>query len=679
MAQTVAIVQARMGSTRCPNKVMRLVHGTPLIGLLLARLRIATSLDKVIVATSVSSANDPLQEYVESLGFPVFRGDELDVLDRYYQASRIAGADTIVRVTGDCPLIDPTIVDEVVELRKSASVDYASNIAPPTFPDGLDVEAFTFSALEFAWQFAKKKCEREHVTLFLRSEDRFSRVNLACETDFSDRRWTVDEEVDFEVVENVFERFAGDQLFHWRDVIAYTEEQPTAFQSNANISRNIGGTMSTGQKLWQRAKRVFPGGSQLLSKRSEMYHPQDWPAYFSSAKGAHVWDLDGREYIDMCYNGIGANVLGACDPDVDEAVTQAISKGVMSTLNCPEEVELAELLCELHPWASRARFARTGGEALAIAVRTARAATGRDLVAFCGYHGWHDWYLAANLAVEDGLDGHLIPGLEPNGVPRGLTGTAVPFRYNNLSELEAIVAESGDRLAAVVMEPIRNALPENGFLRSVRKICNDTGSVLVFDEVTSAFRMNPGGAHLVLDGSVNPDIAVFGKALGNGYAMSAIIGTNQAMDAIQDSFISSTYWTERIGPTAALAMLRKYIKESVHERLHSVGTDVQRIWTSTSQAADIKVHVGGIPSLSHFSFEVESVAAKTYFTQVMLQKGFLATTSFYATFAHSDHHLAEYENACADAMQLIARALQNGSIEEQVNGPLCQTGFSRLT
>jgi len=173
----------------------------------------------------------------------------------------------------------------------------------------------------------------------------------------------------------------------------------------------------TGQRLYVKAKTRIPGGTQLLSKRPELYLPEQWPSYYSRAKGVEVWDLDGNRYLDMCYNGIGACILGACDPDVDAAVRTAIDAGSMSTLNAPEEVELADLLCELHPWADMVRYARCGGEAMAVAVRIARAKTHRDIIAFCGYHGWHDWYLAANLGEETALDGHLLPGLQPAGVP----------------------------------------------------------------------------------------------------------------------------------------------------------------------------------------------------------------------------------------------------------------------
>ena len=278
----------------------------------------------------------------------------------------------------------------------------------------------------------------------------------------------------------------------------------------------------TGQSLYRRAKKLIPGGTQLLSKRPEFLLPDQWPAYYSKVKGVEGWDLDGKKYSDMCQNGVGACVLGAGDPDVDTAVLQAVANGNLSTLNCPEEVELAELLIELHPWAEMVRYARCGGEAMAIAARIVRAATRKEVIAFCGYHGWHDWYLSANLADDHTLDGHLLPGLHPLGVPRGLKGTTFPFKYNHLGELEAIVKAHGNNLAAIIMEPYRSKDPDPGFLEGIRAIADKTGAVLVFDEVTSGFRVCPGGVHKTL--GIDPDIAVFAKSIGNGYSMAAIIG-----------------------------------------------------------------------------------------------------------------------------------------------------------
>lgn len=436
--------------------------------------------------------------------------------------------------------------------------------------------------------------------------------------------------------------------------------------------------MGSGQQLYLKAKARIPGGTQLLSKRPEMFLPEQWPAYFSRAKGVDVWDLDGKKYIDMSYNGIGTCILGAADPDVDAAVKEAIDAGSMSTLNAPEEVALAELLCELHPWAEMVRYARCGGEAMAIAVRIARARTGRDRIAFCGYHGWHDWYLAANLADDTVLDGHLLPGLDPAGVPRGLIGTALPFRYNHIEELKSIVSRHRNELAAIVMEPIRDRRPDPGFLEQIREISSATGAVLVMDEITAGFRLNTGGAHLIF--GITPDIAVFAKAVSNGYPMAAVIGKADIMQAAQSSFISSTNWTERIGPAAALATIRKHRRCDVPKHLDRVGALVQEGWRHAAGQAGMELDIGGIAPLGHFTFSgAQKQTAKTLFTQLMLERGFLASTAFYATYAHEDHHLKSYLEACQEIFPQVAEALERDTIMTQLKGPVAHTGFGRLT
>ena len=418
--KVVAIVQARMGSTRLPNKVMKEINRVPMIELLLSRLSQSKEIDQIVVATSIEDKNLPLVKHVEGLGYLCFRGSEDDVLQRYLDAARKSNSGIVVRVTGDCPLIDPVLVDEVVSQFKLQQVDYLTNTLPPSYPDGLDTEVFTFAALERAAIESQDPFDHEHVTPYLRRSGLFKIKGITHVQDLSNLRWTVDEEVDFEVISNIFNHFAPNIHFSWTQVLDLQQKKPHLFEANQSINRNEGANLGNGQKLWKRAKQIIPGGNMLLSKRAEMFLPNQWPAYFSKAKGCKVWDLDGNEYIDMSIMGIGTNTLGYGHPEVDEAVLRIVNAGNMSTLNCPEEVYLAEKLIELHPWADMARFARSGGEANAIAIRIARAASGKDKVAICGYHGWHDWYLSANLGDDTNLDGHLLPGLEPKGVPLNL-------------------------------------------------------------------------------------------------------------------------------------------------------------------------------------------------------------------------------------------------------------------
>lgn len=435
--------------------------------------------------------------------------------------------------------------------------------------------------------------------------------------------------------------------------------------------------MGKGQNLYQKAKKIIPGGTQLLSKRPEMFLPDLWPSYYSKSSGCKVWDLDNRLYTDMSFMGIGACVLGYSDPDVNKAVHDAVERGNMNTLNAPEEVDLAELLIELHPWAEMARFARGGGDAMTVAVRISRAATGRDKILFCGYHGWHDWYLSANLADDKALDGHLLKGLQPSGVPRALKGTALPFHYNNTEEFLKLVGDHDGQIAAVVMEPIRNDPPQPEFMNTIRRITREKNIVLIFDEITAGFRLSCGGSHLTL--GTDPDIAVFGKAMSNGFAMGAIIGRRAVMEAAQSSFISSTYWTDRIGPAASLATIRKFRRRHVHKHLDLMGRKIQNGWKSAAQNNGLDIHISGIAPLGHFDFQREKhLVLKTLFTQLMLEKGFLATNAFYASFAHRDSDVRRYLRAVDQAFGLIASAVKSGNPEPSLKGPVCHSGFSRL-
>jgi glutamate-1-semialdehyde 2,1-aminomutase len=431
----------------------------------------------------------------------------------------------------------------------------------------------------------------------------------------------------------------------------------------------------SGQELWKRAQQLIPGGNMLLSKRAEMHLAEGWPAYFSRAKGCRIWDLDDHEYIDVGLMGVGTNILGYGHPVVDDAVRRVVDDGNLSTLNCPEEVYLAERLVEMHPWADMVRLARSGGEACSIAVRIGRAATGKSAVAFCGYHGWHDWYLAANLGTDSALDGHLLPGLEPAGVPRGLEGTARPFLYNDLESLAQMLA-AGD-VGTIFMEVQRGQEPAPGFLAGVRRLADSHGAVLIFDECTSGFRRSLGGLHLAH--GVEPDIATFGKTLGNGYAITAVVGRASVMQAAQSTFISSTFWTERIGPTAALAALDVMAAQDAPAVIDRIGLDVMGRWEQLGGAAGIDVVAGGLPALANFTVRgFDPVSVKTFVTQEMLKRGFIAGTSLYASTAHEPDVLDNYCDNLAAVFEMIATCNTDDDLAHRLEHGRAQSGFQRL-
>jgi len=437
-------------------------------------------------------------------------------------------------------------------------------------------------------------------------------------------------------------------------------------------------TMPDVQSAYRVAREIIPGGTQLLSKRPEMFAPDQWPAYYREARGCEVIDIEGRRYLDMSLGGILSTILGYADPEVNAAVIRRVSLGSMATLQTHDEVELAQLLLEIHPWAENARFTRAGGESMAVAVRIARARTGRDKIALCGYHGWHDWYLAANLAGTSELNAHLLPGLDPAGVPAGLAGNTLTFRYNDLAELDAVIAEHGGELAAIVMEPTRQTDPAPGFLEGVRERCDRIGARLIFDEISIGWRLCLGGAHLKF--GVAPDIAVFAKALGNGFPIGAIIGTRDTMQAAQGSFISSTFWSEGVGPAAAVACVRKMMSLDVPAHLKQIGSLVIAGWQSLGQKHGLPVKTPGRPEMALLAFDhPESAALLTLMTARMLKRGFLAAGGFNPMLAHEPRHVEVYLAALDEVFAGLAAAIRDGDITARIGGPVKHTGFARLT
>lgn len=669
----VAIVQARMGSTRLPGKVLKKVNDEEVLGLLLKRLSQSKCLTSVCVATTNEPSDDEIIDYLRGFDVQVYRGSSDDVLNRYYCAALSMKAEIVVRITGDCPLVDPELVDQIICRFLDEGVDYASNTLTPTFPDGLDVEVFKFSILEQVQEVAVDKFDREHVTPYIKSSTIFTKLNVLAPSDYSQFRWTVDESVDLVTIEEILNLFPGQLSFGWLAAIDHPDF-PKLKLVNSGLRRNEGSIMSKGQKLWKRAKQVIPGGNMLLSKRPEMFLPDLWPSYFTKADGCRVFDLDNVMYTDVSIMGIGTNLLGYGHPKVDEAVVNAISNGNMSTLNCPEEVYLAERLVELHPWSDMVRFARTGGEANAIAVRIARAATSRTGVAICGYHGWHDWYLATNLANDEGLTEHLLPGLESNGVPNQLSGSVHPFHYNDFSTLSKIIATKD--IGVVIMEVMRNVAPKEDFLQKVRDLCDRNGIVLIFDECTSGFRETFGGLHLKYN--VNPDIAMFGKALGNGYAITAIVGRREVMEFAQSSFISSTFWTEKIGPAAALATLDVMDDTKSWEVVTKTGLEIKENWEKIADKHHLKITQSGLPALASFSFKEDHLVRKTFFIQEMLKRNYLASNSFYPSLAHNDTVIERYFEVVDEIFEEITLCETSNQLQSKLVGRVCHDGFQRL-
>ena len=436
-------------------------------------------------------------------------------------------------------------------------------------------------------------------------------------------------------------------------------------------------TSGSGQKLYKFAKTIIPGGNQLLSKRPEQFLPEKWPSYYKSARGCTIEDLDGNHFRDFSIMGIGTCSLGYSNPEVNNAVINAVQNGSMSTLNCPEEVTLAAKLIDLHGWAGGVRFTRSGGEACSVAVRIARAHRNRELVLFSGYHGWHDWYLATNLHNDKNLDQQLLPGLEPKGVPTALAGSTLPFVEGDFDTFDKYLKNYSNKIAAVIMEVWRYKTPDLAFIKHVINRCNKEGIIVIFDEISSGFRLNIGGSHLIWD--LEPDICVLGKALGNGHPIGAIVGKKEIMDAAQSTFISSSYWTERVGYAASLATVSVFENQNVCESLIKTGQEIKKGFSKALENKNLPIEIMGVDSVPIIAFSGNKKnELKTLYTQEMLKKGFLASNVIYVSLAHKPTDVDAFLLSVEETMVTMTHAMANG-VENFLDGPICHSGFQRLT
>jgi glutamate-1-semialdehyde 2,1-aminomutase len=434
-------------------------------------------------------------------------------------------------------------------------------------------------------------------------------------------------------------------------------------------------SLKNNSKLWEDAKKYIPGGNMFLSKRPERFLPNYWPTFYKKSKSCYVTDVNNRKYTDMIMS-IGTNILGYAEPNVNRAVIKSIQNGNMSTLNCVEEQLLAKKLIKMHSWSGGAKFARTGGEANAIAVRIARAFNKRTKIAMCGYHGWHDWYLSSNLTKSNSLKNHLLPGLSTDGVPKNLKNTVYAFNYNDLEGFKKIINKN--KISMVFMEVSRNYVPENDFLKKIRKITKQKNIVLIFDECTSGFRQTYGGLHKLY--KVNPDIAVFGKSLGNGYPITAIIGSKKIMEFSQLSFISSTFWSERSGYVAALKTLEIMEKKKSWLLITKKGMQIRNKWQQLSKKHNLDIEISGIPAISVFSFKSKkSKQYITFITQEMLKSGYLANNMVYVSVQHSEKVLRKYFNILDECFKKISLCESKKlDIKKLLNTTVFKENFLRL-
>lgn len=645
------------------------------------RLRHTRSLERVLLATSTSPADAPIKRLADAHQVPCFRGNEEDVLDRCYQAVRGSSEQILVRITGDCPLIDPAVVDYVVERFRQAQCDYA--IHPR--PEGLDTEVFTRAALGRAWRETSDPIDREHVTTYLRRSGRFSVLFVEPEVDVSWVRngWSVDCEADLKFVRTVYEDlYPRNATFGMREILQLLKERPELMQINAHRSRDEGyyhsiarsqvecpptsRSLKISEELKQRALRRIPSCTQTFSKGPSQYVQGAAPVFLSRGNGSHVWDPDGNEYIDYPM-ALGAVILGHNCPPVTEAVRRAIDCGNSFSLPHPLEVEVAELICEMVPCAEMVRFGKNGSDATTAAVRAARAITGRDMIACCGYHGWHDWYIGTTTRDK--------------GVPKDVAALTKSFRYNDLPSLENLFKAHPGQIAAVIMEPVGIEEPKPGFLEGVRDLAHPNGALLIFDEVVTGFRLSPGGGQQYF--GVVPDLAAFGKAMANGFSISAVVGKREYMGIFDEIFFSTTFGGETVGLAAALATLKIIRERGVLHHIRDQGRKLQEGFRSLAADHGLSEFADciGLPPRTVIAFRdgegADSLVMKSLFQQECLKRGILFSGNHNVCFSHSDSDIDQTLRAYDTALRKLRAAIEAGDFRARLEGTAVEPVFRK--
>jgi glutamate-1-semialdehyde 2,1-aminomutase/spore coat polysaccharide biosynthesis protein SpsF len=676
----VAIVQARMSSTRLPGKVLADVAGHPMLWHVVHRLKRAGLVHQVVVATSTNPADDAIFDFCQRESLHCWRGSENDVLDRYYQVARSYSAEVVVRVTADCPLIDPEVVDKIVSRFLEGGQDYVSNTLRYTYPDGLDTEVFSFAALEQAWGEATKPSEREHVTPYLRAgkfriENVDSGISLPRVL-----RWTVDETVDLEFVRRVFTAFAGKPDFGMKEVLTFLDQHSSVQELNQSVGSNEGYCRSLFQEAvagaapgrpleqslswFRRSQKVIPGCAQTFSKGHTQHVEGVAPVFLQRGEGCRVWDVDGNEYVDYI-QGLLPNLLGYAHPEVNAAVTRQLSQGHSFSLPHPLEVELAERLTRLIPCAEMVRFGKNGSDVTSGAVRAARASTGRERIACCGYHGWQDWFIGSTTRNA--------------GVPGAVRALTHPFPYNDLPALEKLLADHRGEFAAVIMEPVNFTEPAAEYLQSVRELAHRHGALLIFDEICSGFHFGLGGAQKRYN--LIPDLACFGKAMGNGFPIACVVGRADVMKVFEEIFFSFTFGGEVASMAAAMKVLDILETTDALKRMESHGRDLQDGFNALAKLAGLsdRLVCVGHPTWSLIKFRdadgKDSLLLRSLVSQELAKRGILSLVTHNMTAAHDHVAVQQTLEAYAAVFKTVAGWLQDPKPERFVEGKMIQPVF----
>lgn len=662
----VAVCQARMGSTRLPGKVLRDLGGRPTLDWVTQAALNAPGVDQVVVGTSVNPENDVIEEWCRNTrDVSCIRGSENDVLDRYRLIVEKTKADAIVRLTGDCPMLDSRVIGEVIALYKAHNCAYASNIDPPTWPDGLDTEVISSQTLLVAAEEAVRPTDRDTVTRYIaRNRAKFPARTLNCPLPHMQKeRWVLDSPEDYEFLQKLVALFPPGWVPNYLDILEALNSHPQLREINQKYLRNerffdslaeeadIKIDFRNSRKLFNHAIETIPFAAQTFSK-SHIQFPSNGPLFLSHGDGGYAFDVDGNDYVDLV-SGLLPNILGYRDPDIDYAIRSQLNSGISFSLATELESKLSDRLVELIPCAEMVKYGKNGADVTAAAVRVARAHTKRHKIMIIeqSYHGWHDWSIAS---TERNL---------------GVLPSETEYNIRCSSDLDKIEKRlKTHTFAAVILEPEGRS---KKWLDSLKRICAENDTVLIFDEVITGFRYSLGGYQQYI--GVTPDLSTFGKAMANGMPISAIVGRRDLMKRFEppdNVFYSGTFFGEALSLAAALATIEKMEKENVIPHLWRVGETIKAGVTEIIHDLDLAewLSLYGEGPLVRIAFHNNRFASanliKSFFIQEMIRDGVLIIASNNVCYAHGE---AEVRKIIAAYGWTLAK-IKQGNLETRLDG-----------
>ena len=670
--RNLAIIQARMASERLPGKVLLKLGNITILEWVIRAVKKIKNIDDIVVATSYLKEDRLIEKLCKSKGVNLFKGNEQDVLSRFYEISKKRKPNNIIRITADCPFLDPKVCEEVLFLHELTDADYTSNTIPRTWPDGLDCEVIKYSVLRKAHIKAKLPSEREHVTKWIKNNQNIFKIkSLICPfSNFAKFRWTIDFKEDYKFMENIVMNFGDRNPLSYIDIARFLKKNPKVFNINKNVKKitveknfykDVKSKNYTkkefinSKKLFNNSKKLIPLGTQTFSKSFLNWPKNNSPLFLTHGEGGRVWDVDGNEYVDLVC-GLLPVILGYCDQDVDYAIREQLNKGITFSLATKLEEKLAKLLKKYIPSAEQARFSKNGTDVTSAAIRLARYITRKQRIIVCGYHGWQDWYIGSTSMS--------------NGVPPQVKELTHTINYNSLEDLEKIFKKYPNEIAAVIIEPVNYEKPKNSFLLEAKKIAHKFGSLIIFDEMCTGFRIHLGGAQAYFD--VTPDLSCFGKSMGNGMPIAALVGKRNLMKHMDKVFFSGTFGGESLSLIASLTVIEKIESHSVINYLWKYGNILKKEVNKLLRKNNLDkiIQLKGLPPWILLNFNNYDSYTKfeimTLFKSSMIENGVLVSNSHNICFSHNQMDLKIILNAYKKTFSLISDSIKKKNLRKKI-------------